>query len=170
MEAMTATETMSIYVGTYHKYNCGSIAGKWLDLSDYDSKDEFYEACKELHSDESDPEFMFQDYENIPESWVNESWISEKVWDFLELEDYIKEQVLIYQSVTGHGIDDCLENYENMTYFDITDAYDEMVSRYPQIKEIEEMNLDFVTISEREFTDGYSKVEVNGTTYCVETW
>lgn len=51
----------SIYVGTYHKYNCGSIAGKWLNLTEYSSKEEFYEACKELHSDEEDAEFMFQD-------------------------------------------------------------------------------------------------------------
>ena len=25
-----------IYVGTYAKYNDGSIAGKWLDLNDYE--------------------------------------------------------------------------------------------------------------------------------------
>ncbi|MNL78164.1 Antirestriction protein (ArdA) [compost metagenome] len=56
-----------IYVGTYAKYNDGSIAGGWLDLSDYSNKDEFYQACTQLHADEEDPEFMFQDYENIPE-------------------------------------------------------------------------------------------------------
>ena len=41
-----------IYVGTYAKYNDGSIFGKWLTLSDYADKEEFYEACKELHKDE----------------------------------------------------------------------------------------------------------------------
>ena len=34
-----------IYVGTYRKYNEGSLFGKWLTLSDYSDKDEFYEAC-----------------------------------------------------------------------------------------------------------------------------
>lgn len=32
-----------------------------IDLTEYSSKEEFYEACKELHSDEEDAEFMFQD-------------------------------------------------------------------------------------------------------------
>lgn len=25
----------AVYVGTYHKYNCGSIRGKLIDLSDF---------------------------------------------------------------------------------------------------------------------------------------
>ena len=45
-----------IYVGTYAKYNDGSIAGKWLDLNDYEDINAFYKACKKLHKDESDPE------------------------------------------------------------------------------------------------------------------
>ena len=62
----------SVYVGTYGKYNGGSIAGKWLKLSKYESKNEFLQACRRLHKDESDPEFMFQDFENIPDSMVEE--------------------------------------------------------------------------------------------------
>lgn len=67
----------AIYVGTYAKYNAGSLFGKWFNLSDFADKDEFLEACKELHKDEDDPEFMFQDRENIPEELVSESWISD---------------------------------------------------------------------------------------------
>lgn len=74
----------SVYVGTYHKYNSGSIFGEWLYLSDYNDKEEFIEACKELHKDEKDPEFMFQDYENIPEGLISESWIDGKVWDLMQ--------------------------------------------------------------------------------------
>ena len=51
MEATSLSEAR-IYVGTYAKYNDGSIEGKWFDLSDFSDKDEFYEACKELHADE----------------------------------------------------------------------------------------------------------------------
>jgi len=47
-----------IYVGTYAKYNSGSIKGQWLNLKDYSDKDDFLAACRELHKDESDPEFM----------------------------------------------------------------------------------------------------------------
>lgn len=41
MEAVTLSEAQ-IYVGTYAKYNNGSIFGKWLDLSDYSDKNEFF--------------------------------------------------------------------------------------------------------------------------------
>lgn len=73
-----------IYVGTYAKYNSGSIYGKWLNLSDYSDKEEFYDACRELHSDEEDPEYMFQDHENIPSSLVGESWLSDNLFEVIE--------------------------------------------------------------------------------------
>lgn len=73
-----------VYVGTYAKYNSGSIAGKWLELSDYHSKDEFYAACRELHKDETDAEYMFQDYENIPSRLIGESWVSDKLFELIE--------------------------------------------------------------------------------------
>ena len=83
METATLSEAR-VYVGTYGKYNNGSLFGAWLDLSDYADKEEFYEACRELHKDEEDAEFMFQDYENIPENLISESWISE---NFFTLRD-----------------------------------------------------------------------------------
>jgi len=73
--------TPAIYVGTYGKYNNGSIAGKWITLTQFDSREEFYEACYELHKDEADPELMFQDYEGIPTRFVSESGIN---WDFID--------------------------------------------------------------------------------------
>ena len=87
MEAVTLSEAR-VYVGTYNKYNSGSLFGKWLDLSDYSDKDEFLEACRELHEDEEDPEFMFQDIEDIPEALISESWLSDK---FFELRDPIEK-------------------------------------------------------------------------------
>lgn len=62
----------SLYVGTYAKYNNGSIAGEWVNLSEYPTLTEFLEKCAEIHSDEQDPEFMFQDHENIPENMYSE--------------------------------------------------------------------------------------------------
>lgn len=70
----------AVYCGTYNKYNNGSIFGDWIKLADYPSKRKFLEACKELHKDEHDPEFMFQDWENIPTSMVSESYIDDEVW------------------------------------------------------------------------------------------
>ena len=77
-----------VYVGTYRKYNNGSLLGAWLDLSDYSNKKEFYEACKKFHKDENDPEFMLQDWENVPEGLIDESWLSE---NFFALRDAVKD-------------------------------------------------------------------------------
>jgi antirestriction protein len=57
----------SVYVGTYGKYNSGSIEGGWLDLADYETYDEFLKACRNLHKNERDPEFMIQDSEGFPD-------------------------------------------------------------------------------------------------------
>lgn len=69
-----------VYVGTYGKYNSGSIAGAWLNLADYKNKEEFLAACARLHKNEPDPEFMFQDWEGVPSWLIRESWISPEVW------------------------------------------------------------------------------------------
>lgn len=86
METMDLNEAR-IYVGTYAKYNNGSIFGKWFDLSDFTDKDDFMTACAELHKDEEDPEFMFQDWENIPDDLICESWLSD---NFFEVRDAIE--------------------------------------------------------------------------------
>ena len=115
MEAVTLSEAR-VYVGTYNKYNSGSLFGKWLDLSDYSDKDEFLEACRELHEDEQDPEFMFQDYENIPEALISESWLSEK---FFELRDAIEklsetEQEAIFVWCDHHNSDISEEDADDL--------------------------------------------------------
>ena len=73
-----------LYVGTYRKYNNGSLFGEWITLSDFSDKDEFLAYCRQLHSDEDDPEFMFQDYEGLPSSLYCESYIDAKVWDVID--------------------------------------------------------------------------------------
>ncbi len=82
-----------VYVGTYGKYNNGSLFGAWLDLSDYADKEEFYETCRELHKDEEDAKYMFQDWEfqdweNVPEGLIGKSWIS---GNFFTLRDAVEK-------------------------------------------------------------------------------
>ena len=109
-----------IYVGTYGKYNSGSIDGAWLNLIDYYSEREFYEACKELHKNEHDPEFMFQDWENIPEALISESWISEEFWSIanrIESENLNSEAFCDFIDLLGYemnetAIDSFMENYQ----------------------------------------------------------
>lgn len=89
-------DTPAIYVGTYHKYNNGSIDGAWLDLEQFNSYDEFIEICRLLHNDEDDPEFMFQDFQGFPCEWYDESSMKEnfnKILEYVQLDDDDKQIV-----------------------------------------------------------------------------
>lgn len=111
-----------VYVGTYAKYNNGNLTGKWLDISDYSDRDEFYEACKELHEDEIDPEYMFQGWENIPDNLISESNIDSFVWDAIEFFDGDEDKAEAFFSWIEHfgempPYDDrVLEGFENSFY------------------------------------------------------
>ena len=98
-----------IYVGTYAKYNDGSIDGKWIDISEYNTYEDFLEACYNLHADEDDPEFMVQDYENFPERWYHEGGLPteeefNKINDFYMMDDSEKPAYEEYIDL-GHGDD-----------------------------------------------------------------
>ena len=75
------SDSPAVYVGTYHKYNCGSLAGMWVDLSTFVDYAEFIDFCHALHCDEADPELMFQDYENFPRQLYSESCFDEDTFD-----------------------------------------------------------------------------------------
>ena len=104
---VSSDNTISVYVGTWGKYNGGSLHGEWIDLSKFATPEEFKNYChKKLHGDEPDAELMFQDVEGP--SWVR-SVISEygmnydMVWGWLALDDYEKPVVDGY--IELYGID-----------------------------------------------------------------
>ena len=70
--------TPRVYVGTYKKYNEGSLRGGWITLTDYPSYDAFMEACFKLHKDERDPELMIQDCEDMPDGLSPREWLYEE--------------------------------------------------------------------------------------------
>lgn len=104
-------DTASIYVSTYAKYNNSSLYGKWLNLSDYSDYDSLLTAMYDLHSDESDPEFMFQDYEcPILEKLglLSECHISKDIYDVLEQINDSGHNVEVYEA--------CLDNLGQMDF------------------------------------------------------
>ena len=107
-----SNEPSRIYVGTYAKYVGGSIKGGWLDLDDFSDSEEFYEACRELHKDENDPELMFQCWENIPSEMIGESYLEDSVFEWLAMDEGEREMLEAYQSIA----------YENSTFEDARDA------------------------------------------------
>lgn len=98
----------SIYVGTYYKYNCGSIFGMWLDLTTFGDADELEEFCRSLHRDEEDPEFMVQDFECFPRDWYCESGLPdddllERIKDFADLDE---DQQKAFEEYINDGHED----------------------------------------------------------------
>lgn len=67
----------ALYCGTYGKYNSGNLRGMWLNLSTFDSYEDFKNFCLAIHADEEDPELIYQDYENMPGSLYHESMFEE---------------------------------------------------------------------------------------------
>lgn len=85
---------MKIYVGTYAKYNNGSIAGEWLTLSDYNDAQQFIDACNALHNDEIDPELMFQDFDDIHKNYCHECIDIAEVYYYVDAcNDFIKDVI-----------------------------------------------------------------------------
>lgn len=105
---------MKIYVSTYEKYNNANLDGEWVDLDDFESKDEFYKYCQELHNDESDPEFMFQDYEidyDIEKQFYGECHIDSEYWDFARLRD--SENDSTFQAICDYMLEESIEFSED---------------------------------------------------------
>lgn len=101
---MKTTVSPKLYAGTYAKYANGSVGGDWIELEGHD-KDSFLAACLELHSDESDPELMFQDFEGFPRAFYDESYLSPALWDWIGCTDDEKELWAAYVEVFGCSFD-----------------------------------------------------------------
>ena len=102
----------SVYVGTYGKYNEGSLCGLWIDLSSFSDYDEFINFCKAIHADEYDPELMAQDYEGFPRQWYNEGFMSEE--DF----DNIREYTELCDKHGNDAVDDYMEFEDSLDNFE----------------------------------------------------
>lgn len=119
-------DTFSIYVGTYAKYNNGSLHGAWLELSDYSNYDELFQAMQELHQDEQDPEFMIQDYECseffIKQKLISECHISADIYEIAEQingSDYDLEVIEAYAECMNYyhkDVEDLLDSLSDSYY------------------------------------------------------
>ena len=67
------SESPALYCGTYGKYNLGNFNGMWVNVSTFDSYEDFLNFCKAIHADEEDPEIMYQDHKNIHHALYRES-------------------------------------------------------------------------------------------------
>ncbi len=84
------SDSPSLYCGTYGKYNSGNFNGMWVNVSTFDSYEDFVNFCKAIHADEDDPELMYQDFANMPDCLYHESMGEkgfEKIMEYCEMCD-----------------------------------------------------------------------------------
>ena len=132
---MNTTTTPKVYCGTYGKYNNGSIAGAWLELADYADAAEFWKACKELHKDEDDAEYMFQDAEGLPEGTYSESGMDfDALIAYAQYTDEERELGDAYLSATGEKLEnnDILEVAEECLAFTEDTSYSSMYKSFAE--------------------------------------
>lgn len=136
----TNSATPKVYVSTHKTYNSGSLNGLWIDLDDFDTKEDFYEHLSKLNCKiwkEDYPEYMFQDYENYPEEYYSESGMEEDVFRFIqEVNDEEKDMFIAFlDNWSFSDFDECFEqfterktgydNWEDFAYEDAELMYDE---------------------------------------------
>ena len=113
---MTDASGVGVYVGTYKKYSEGSLFGMWIDLEAVRDEGEFFDVCRQLHSDEEDPEFMMQDYQGFPEELYHESMSEEdvaKILAFVALDDDDREMLEAFCECYGGDATDA-DNIEDV--------------------------------------------------------
>ena len=126
-----------VYVGTYNKYNCGSLDGAWVDLESFHNQRELMRFLYRLHADEAEPEFMIQDYMNFPRRFYSEAMNEHdfaELFKWLNLDEEEREMCAEYwseydESASVERIKDSLVYSGNSNdYFD--ELADEALSDY----------------------------------------
>ena len=115
-EQTNGSDSPALYCGTYGKYNSGNLSGMWLNVSTFDDYEDFVNFCLAIHADEEDPEIMFQDGENIPDSLCCESMGEE---EFNKIAEYCE----LCDDYGVSAVDDFLEWYSPEDLDNMNDAY-----------------------------------------------
>jgi antirestriction protein len=114
-QSASREDAPSVYVGTYNKYNAGSIKGRWLTLTDYKDKQEFMADCHYIHRDDDDAELMFQDWEFVPAKYISEGHICETLWsEYLSLDEDERDLLNMYRECVNQ--DGSLEDAQDAYY------------------------------------------------------
>ena len=115
-EQTNGSYSPALYCGTYGKYNSGKLCGMWVNVSTFDSYEDFKTFCKAIHADENDPELMYQDFENMSRSLYRESMGEEEF-----------NEILKYCELCGDywvsAVDDFLEIFSPEDLDRMPDAY-----------------------------------------------
>ena len=109
-------DLISVYVTTLEKMKTDDVEGRRLCLGDYETIEEFYDACRKLHKDEEEPIVWFIDLEapDKYEMFIKGDYLDENLF-LLQDVDECEEGVIAYlryeQIIDDVYIDYARENY-----------------------------------------------------------
>lgn len=156
-----------IYVGTYAKYNNGSLEGGWIELSECYDWDEFMDKCRELHQDEEEPEWMFQAWENIPDGLVCEGRLDSHFFELRDewenMDEFEKEAFWVWVGHTGQDLTqsayslkrDFDEAYVGCYGEEEAFAREQAMTRKDELSDFALRYFDYERYAEDLFEDGY---------------
>lgn len=162
-----------VFVSTYAKYNNGrGTVGKWLKVEDYESKEAFLDACKKIHDDESEPEFMFADYEGVPNGYISESYVSEWLFKLNDLDEYFDfDAFRVFCEYMAPCIDDGTPERFESAFFGEYDSEEAFAEQYAydtcildQVPESVRYYFDYAAFARDLFIDDFNFCE--GYVFC----
>jgi antirestriction protein len=157
---------MRVYVSTYKSYNDGNLNGRWMDIDNFSDYDEFIEACRELFTDEEDPdeiELMFQDKDSeLPEWAYSENEIDSRLWDYIDLDEDDKLKFNYLVEYLSYDIDEAFDNYQDVIFYDgmtLTAVAEELVDEglFGEVSDNLKWYLDYEAIARDLERDGYTE-------------
>lgn len=80
-----------LMVDTRFSIESGNNNGNWFYLNDYYSLEEFFADCASWFSDEENPDYVYRDWQNIPDCMINENWISPNIFEVKDALQSINE-------------------------------------------------------------------------------
>ena len=132
------SDSPALYCGTYGKYNSGNLGGMWVNVSTFGSYEYFLNFCKAIHADEEEPELMYQDGENIPDSLCSESMGEEEFNNLIKYCELCDEYNVL-------AVDDFLELYKpeylDMMSYSYVGVYDSR-EEFAEEKANEDLNIE----------------------------
>lgn len=120
---MCRTETLC--VTTQRRLERHEVGGLWLRLSDFGDITEFFTACSRLFPEESNPQFRFIEWTDIPDGLIRVDWLSPNLFDVLDALSYLDEDD------RAEFLHWCINNGYDLA----TDDVEELTSRYRSLYE-----------------------------------
>lgn len=160
-----------VYCGTYGKYNNGDLSGEWISLDDFGDFEEFCKYIEELHKEEEDPEYMFQDSENMhvdgePDLHDIEQWYKLFKYRTYDIEEDLASAMVEYGICEWKDVEEYYNEYFFSSYDDVSQFGYEMAEESISHDILDTLSgyFDFERYGE-DIASDFTQIEVDGTTY-----